>query len=265
MKRPLKQYRPLGPFVEQTRGRSDTIEEVEERLYGMDTGSECQVILEVYGVTPEIRRTVIDKAEDTFDDIRISEGLPMEIYFTRKRANYKKIKEFVFFTEKILANSMQENQVSIAVVSRAIRNNDVDELVDNIDNVATFQAKKQLDAYLKPNEDVLATQTMRPRPSIVFELMYDVPRRAELSDVEDSLQELIDEGAMGNIGQLEIMEQKDSMIAIPLNTAVDIDDFSVTDFNMYGIAQDIASDIDDGEIREFPKLERMTATCTKVG
>ena len=71
MKRPLKQYRPLGPFVEQTRGRSDTIEEVEERLYGMNTDPECQVILEVYGITPEIRRIAINEAEDRFDNIRI--------------------------------------------------------------------------------------------------------------------------------------------------------------------------------------------------
>jgi hypothetical protein len=265
MKRPLKQYRPLGPFVEQTRGRSDTIEEVEERLYGMDTDPECQVILEIYGITPEIREMVIDRAEDTFDNIRISQGLPMEIYFTRKRANYKKIEEYAFYIENILANSMQEDQVSPISLSRAIESNDIDELVDKIDNVAAFEAMKQFDAYLKPNEDVLATQTMRPRPSIAFELMYDVPRRADLSDVEDTIQELIDDGLLGNIGQLEIMEEKDSIIAIPLNTAVDIDNYDVINFNMDGIAQNITSDILGREIKESPELERMVATCTKVG
>jgi len=265
MKRPLKQYRPLGPFVEQTRGRSDTIEEVEERLYGMDTDPECQVILELYGITPEIRRIAINEAEDRFDNIRISEGLPMEIYFTRKRANYKKIEEYAFYIENILANSMQEDQVSLISLSRAIESNDIDELVDKIDNVAAFEAMKQFDAYLKPNEDVLATQTMRPRPSIAFELMYDVPRRADLSDVEDTIQELIDDGLLGNIGQLEIMEERDSIIAIPLNTAVDIDNYDVINFNMDGIAQNITSDILGREIKESPELERMVATCTKVG
>lgn len=265
MKRPLKQYRPFGPFVEQTRGRSDTIEEVEERLYGMDTDPECQVILEVYGVTPEIREMVIDRAEDTFDNIRISQGLPMEIYFTRKRGDYEKITEFVFFAEQILANSMQENTGSYSFIYRAIDNNNISEITDSIDHVAAFQAMKQLDAYLKPNEDVLATQTMRPRPSIAFELMYDVPRRADLAEVEDSMQELIDEGVMGNIGQLEIMDERDSIIAIPLSTAVDIDDYDVIDFNINGIAQDIASDIMGSEVRQSPELERITVTCTKVG
>jgi hypothetical protein len=265
MERPFASRRPFGPFVKQNRGASDTVEELEERLYGVDSDPECQVILEMYGVTPEIRTIVINEAEDRFDYIEISEGLPTEIYFTRKRADYKKIKEYVFYVEKVLANSMQEDQLTLASLSRIIDSNDINELVDKIDTTATFEAKKQFDVYLKPNENVLATQNMRPRPSIGFELMYDVPSKADLSDVKDSMQELIDNGVLGNIGQLEVMEETDSIIAVPLNTAVDIDEYDVIDFNIDGIAQNIASDIVGREIRESPELERMVVTCTKVG
>lgn len=264
MKRPLANIRPLGPFVQQSAGASDSVEELENKLFGLDTDTECKVILEMYGVTGDIRQIVINEANRTFEDIRISEGLPMEIYFTRKRGDYKKIKEFVFLTEQLLANSMQEDTVSYSVITRAVENNDIDMLTDEIDHVASFQAIKQFDAYLKPNEDVLATQNMRPRPSIVFELMYDVPRQADLSEVESSMQEMIDEGMMGNLGEVEIMEDRDSIIAIPLNTAVDVDDYSVVDFNMDGIAQEVASDIMGTEIRQSPELERITVTCTKV-
>jgi len=265
MERPFANARPLGPFVKQNRGASDSVEELEQKLFGMDAGPECEVILEMYGVTQDIRQIVINEANSTFDDIRISEGLPMEIYFTRKRGDYKKIKKFVFFSEQVLANSMQEDTVSYSIISRAVENDNIDILTDEIDHVASFQAKKQFDAYLKPNEDVLATQNMRPRPSIVFELMYDVPRQADLGEVQDSMQEMIDDGVMGNLGEVKVMNERDSIIAIPLNTAVDVDDYSVVDFDINGIAQDIASDIMGSEVRQSPELERITVTCTKVG
>jgi len=79
------------------------------------------------------------------------------------------------------------------------------------------------------------------------------------------MQEMIDDGVMGNLGEVKVMDERDSIIAIPLNTAVDVDDYSVVDFDINGIAQELASEFTGTEIRQSPELERITVTCTKVG
>lgn len=270
MKRPLSDKRPFGPFIEpeddEYGARSDNLEEVEDRLYGISTRDESKVILEMFGIPNEnMAITCKQQAEQQFENISITEDTSLEIEFLRKRVDYEKIDQYRAYCEYVVASYYSDNDVTVFDIERRLRNDNGSQLIDDIGTTGIFEAMTKFESYMKPVYDVVLSQNDIPRPSIVFELTYDVPRGASLKDVEKHIMEQVDDDMVGLIGEIDIIEDRNALMVVPLRTAVEVKDFSPIDFNIGGISQNIAENVLNKEINREPELERMVATCTMVG
>lgn len=243
--------------------RSRSVEDIEERLYGTDTREECKVILEMFGIVEGIEQTAISKADDTFDNIEITPGIPFEIEFKDKRADYQDIRNYAFFMEQYLANHHAGYPITAFRLERMIKNGETKEMVDRLGD-GSLRAMREFEAYMKPHEDINRIYDLNPRPKIVFELHYDVPRGAELKSAYRDMQEQIDDNLMGNIGEIELLEDRGVIMLIPLKSVFDIDDYNSIDFNMGGIAEEVAADMTGVDLGTEPRLERTIVTCTEV-
>jgi hypothetical protein len=241
-------------------------ERVEEILYGTNTSEECKVILELFGVHEDVEMEIESRFHERFDNIRVqNDGLSMEIEFLNKRADYKDIKNLAFRAKMMTGNVLDGSPMSGPEIGGLLDSNDVRGMMDKISMEAMAKLLRRFEAHMKPGYNVQRLQTMRPRPKIAFELQYNVPRGASLRDVKGDMEEQIDKGLMGNIGEIELLEDGDAIILIPLQTVFDINDFDILDFDMSGTAQRMAEEMTGVKIEESPRLDRAVVTCTEVG
>ena len=238
-------------------------EQIEETLYGTETSDECKVILEMYGLDEGLQQMVINEANIKFDGIKIMTDTALEIEFTNKRAPFKEIKNLAFYAENLLANQIAGRPLSDIELKQRIDSGDIRGLIQDIGPEAGFEAMRKFEAYLKPVDDVLKAQAKQNRASIVFELQYDVPRRADLRDTVRDMKELVEDGLMGSIGRVEMLEDRDAIIVIPLRTAVDIDEYDMMGFEIEGMAERVVEDMMGQEIGESARLNRAIVTCTE--
>lgn len=237
---------------------------VEEILYGDPSPERCEVIAELHGVMGNLGRNIVDERLKEYfgHSYTVKYDKPIEIRWERDRVDYQSLKRFDNDMMKLLMNEFSGNPFTRFQV---VRESLTKEQFDKFPMEAMGREMREHDLFLKPADDEFVAQSSIPRPKILFELQYNVPRGGSLDDIVDDMREKVSEGLMGSIGTVEKIEDRGSIILFPLPTLVDTSDYDILDFDMSGIAEEMAEKISAKEIRESPRLERVIVTCDMIG
>lgn len=233
---------------------------VEEIFYGDPTPDECKVILEIFGIGEGAGRRIFEEEQfnGVFSHTKVNEdGNNLEVEFLDKRVDYIELKKTLDRIVLHEANELSDNRVTPA------RLDEMRNPFDEIGYDSWMEVEKRMEFFLKPTDRLESAMRSEPRPSLVFELQYDVPRGSNLSSVESELNERVEEGLVGNISRIEVLNDEDSILVLPLYTVIEPGDFGVLDFDMGGIVDDLFEDI-TGQRTGEPRMERAMLACTMV-
>jgi hypothetical protein len=245
-----------------------------DRIISRDTPDECELILELNGAPthhPEREiRTLIDAAIQERHTVEFSNNQANVIY-ERDRADYEQMQQLKALNHYATITGIEDGGMPALQIARIYESSQdlgdrrLSGIIDDADPEVFFQSERESDTFLKPGRDAMAVQTMMPRPQVVLELQYDVPRRGSLDSVVDDVEEFTSEGLMGQVGRLEVLEDRDTIMVIPLGTLIDVDDYSLTDFDTGGIVSQVVENTMGETPPNLPVLEKITAACITVG